>query len=294
VVALADGQAEIRADTSAALLIGDDTDFMWVREGPHWWGAPEIRTTDIPRSGADGSTLGRDLLGKHVTTLQVTILGDDESDVGDKIDAWKAACAHTPEGLIAVRANLLGRTRVRYGRFRIPGEADAALARNGYVAIGSAQFEVLDSRTYGDTAHTAVTGRVQEGSGFTPPFTPPFTLGASVGGTVDAFNAGNTTAPWTARLDGPLTYPTVTHLESGQRLSLALTANGGIDLAAGQWIDLDSTNRSVLLNGTADRRTQLTIDSTWWELAPGSNTFELSADTGTGTLTVSWRDVYVS
>jgi hypothetical protein len=298
--AITDGQLEI----AGTLVIGDGTDYRLPLGGIQWWSAPETRTGDIARSGANGYVPGRDLLGKDTLTVQVMILADSEAELGTKIDAWKAACARTADTTVAVRMSLLGQTRVRFGRFRIPGDVqldlwsldygdlDGCLAR--LRAHGSAQFEALDGRTYGDSQHTVVVGRTQPGSGFTPPFTPPFTPGASVGGSVDVTNGGNASAPWTARLDGPLTYPEITHTESGRKLSLDLTANGGVDLAAGEWLDLDSSRRSILLDGSADRRTQLTSDSMWWELDPGVNTFTLDADAGAGTLTVTWRDAWLS
>jgi len=298
---ITNGQLEI----NGVLVVGDNTNYRLPADFVQWWAAPEVRTSDVARSGANGYVAGRDLLGKHVTHLTVLIIGNSESELGDRIETWKAACASTPDTLVALRSNLLGRTRVRFGRWRIPGDVTVdqwtrdygdldpsrcAVAR----AYGHAQFEALDALTYGDVVHSLTTARTVSGTGFTPPFTVPFTLGAAVAGAMTITNAGSAPAPWTGRLDGPLTYPEISHAESGRRLSLAFTANGGIDLAAGQWIDLDSTHRSVLLNGVADRRTQLTVDSEWWQLDPGDNTFQLDADAGTGTLTVTWRDGYYS
>jgi hypothetical protein len=298
--AITDGQLEI----AGTLVIGDGTDYRLPLGGIQWWSAPEIRSNDIARSGATGYVPGRDLLGKDTLTVQVMILADSEPELGTKIDAWKAACASTADSTVPVRMSLLGQTRVRFGRFRIPGDVqldlwsldygdlDGCLAR--LRAHGSAQFEALDGRTYGDAQQMVVVGRTQPGSGFSPPFTPPFTPGASVGGAVDVTNGGNAAGPWTARLDGPLTYPEITHTESGRKLSLDLTANGGVDLATGEWLAFDSSRRSILLDGSADRRTQLTSDSMWWELDPGVNTFTLDADAGAGTLTVTWRDAWLS
>lgn len=290
---LSDGQAELRADDTDALVIGDGTIFAWHEDGPDWWSSTEIRTTDQPRSNANGSTPGRDLLGKHATILIVNVLADSEEAAGDAIDQWKAATAYAPYTLATVRLRALGRTRRRVGRFR-KSDANAALARKGFVVACSTLFEALDGRTYGDTLNTATTTRVSPGSGFVAPFTPPFTLGASTPGTATITNAGKASAPWTARLDGPLDGIVIEHLQSGRRLDLSLTANGGVTLGAGDFLELDSDARSVLFNGAADRRNVLTIDSSWWELDPGDNSFVLNANTGSGTLTVNARDVFYS
>lgn len=289
-------QVEIRADTDAALVIGRGTAFEWAEDGPTWWNPIEVTTNDEKRSGAHGYTPGIDYRGKHVATLIVTILGESRADIAEKIDAWKAACA-IAEGdeLVAVRARLLvGETRVRFGRFRIPGAVNAAAAAENFTAIGSAQFEVLDGLTYSDTERSLVTGRVVPGAGIELPAELPWELPESAAGSVNAVNAGTAPGYWRARLTGPLEQPVLDHLESGTRL--ALTANGGVNLAPGQFLDIDSRRRTVLLNGTADRQSQLAVPppDRWGGLAVGDNTFRLSADDGAGTLSVFWRDAYHS
>lgn len=285
-------QAEIRAGDAAALVVGPGTSYQWVAGGPRWWAAPELRTSDQERANTDGYVAGRDLLGRHVTTLQVTLLGDDQADLATKIAAWKQACARSSDSLVALRTSFLGQTRVRYGRFRIPGEVDAALALIGNVAVGSAQFEVLDARTYGDDEYQAMTGRELPGTGFSPPFEVPFTLGASVSGFVDLVNAGDLATRWTARADGPFTNLEIRHTDLDRRLRL--NANGGVDLAAGDWLDFSSDDESILLNGVADRRVHLSLDSRWFQLEPGSNDIQVVADAGGGTVTFTWRSAYTS
>lgn len=290
---LRNGQAELRAGSSAALVVGDGTSFNWVAEGPSWWGGPEVLSSNQKRSGADGYVAGRYLLGKHVTTIQVNIFASSESDAGDKIDQWKTACASTPDDPVTIRFNALGRTRRRYGYFIEAGDVNAAFARYGdHWLIGSAQFEVLDSRTFGDDVHTAGTGRAIEGPGVVLPVTLPLTLPAGSTGTVALVNAGNAPTPWTARIDGPLNNFTLNHLEFGQRL--AFTANGGLTLDTGEWVDLDSDGNSVLFAGTADRRPQLTLDSKWWELGVGTNSIRVAADSGAGFVTFTWGDCFLS
>lgn len=293
VATLADGQIELSADTDAALVVGPGTAYRYPPDWVAWWGSPEVRTFDQARSNTDGYQFGRDLYGKHGTPLLVQILGDDASDLGDKIDAWKAATALSVADL-TIRANLLGRTRRRIGRFRNPGDATSRgrVTTGGFVMNAAARFETSDALTYGDDEHTATVGREVPGSGFTPPFTVPFTLGASTSGAVDVVHAGNAPAPWTARIDGPMTGFTIHHVEFDRRL--AFTANGGVDLDDGQWLELDSRRGTALLNGSGGRLDRLTLDSNWWDLGPGSNTFHLAANSGAGLLTISWRDAYLS
>lgn len=293
---LTDGQVELRSDTDQALVVGPGTSYRFTIDWLNWWSAAPVRTSDVERGGVNGVLAGRDLLGAHSTIVQVQIIGDTADDLADKIDAWKAATQSSTDDFVTIRANLLGRTRRRIGRFRVPGEiiTRGRVTTGGHVVNGSTQFVAFDGITYGDTQAQAITTRELPGAGFSVPFTPPFSLAASSGGSVSIMNGGNRNAPWTARLDGPLQYPEIVHTQTGRRLFLALEANGGVDLQAGQWLELDSNARSVLLNGTADRRSNLTVDSTWWELLPGSNDFTLRADDGTGSLTITTRDAWLS
>lgn len=301
-VALDNGQIEIGED---GLVVGLGTDYTVGDDFFAWWGAPRVRTSDIPFASMDGALPGRDLLDPHMTNVVVEILADTEEEMGDKIDDWKNACRVRSDSLVRLRCRAFGRTRRRYGRFRIPGEVIVSgwsLVGNSpiggpgerLVARGSAQFAALDTFTLGDDLRTGTTGRELPGAGFLVPFLVPFTLPAGTTGGITITNEGNRAAPWTARLDGPITYPEVSHTQSGLRLYLSLDANGGIDIPAGQWIDFDSQARSVLINGTADARSRLTIDSEWWDLPPGPNDFILRADAGTGTLTVSAYDAFHS
>ncbi len=292
---LARNQVELRADTPDALVIGPATSYQWVREGPRWWASAQIRDFDEDRAGAHGVTPGRDLRGTHAATIQVQITAATQAELADRIDAWKAATAIESDELLAVRARLLDdETRVRFGRFRVGGEIDAKDGPRGHYAIGSAQFVTLDGLTYSDTEQAASTTRVLPGEGVELPAELPIEFPASATGALSIVNAGTAPGFWRARLSAPLSQPVIEHLESGRRL--ALTANGGVNLTGGQFLDLDSRSRSVLLNGTADRRSQLAVPppERWAVLARGTNTFRLTATDGDGLLTVFGRHAYHS
>lgn len=109
------------------------------------------------------------------------------------------------------------------------------------------------------------------------------------GGRINADNAGNFAAPLVMRLDGALVNPKIT-LNSGTDSEQVLELNTSI--TASQFIVLDSSSRTVMLNGTQSRYYEL-VESDWFDLAPGSNEVSLNADSGTGTLSISWRSTFV-
>jgi len=299
---ITDGQMEI----AGSLIVGTGTPYVLPEDWIQWWTAPQVRNSDVPRSSSSGFVFGRDLLGSQITTIAVSIIAQNEADLGTKIDAWKAACASTTDTTVTLRANLLGRTRLRLGRFRIPGDVhvDQWARQVGGVAsvdetcwaYGSSQFEAVDPRTFGDVLNVVQTTRSQPGAGITLPVTLPFTLPGSSGGALSIFNAGNSPAPWTARFDGPLTAPRIGHVQSGSFLDLSANnpLTSGLVLGSGQWVDLVMSSRAVLFMSTADFRTSLTTQSSWFELAPGTNTITFDAAAGSGTFTIGAYDAFYS
>lgn len=251
-----------------------------------------IGSTDQPRTRAHGVVPGLDFTGGLTIECELLLPGIRDAVARElELRALETALVPQVEGELPLTIELPGRDAMRVNCRRRRSKLDVNRER---VAFGTArpavQFFASDPLLYSDTEHSAVTTRQLPGAGFDVPFTPPFTLGASTGGAVSAPNVGTADAPWTARLDGPLTNPQIRHVESGRYLNFA--ASGGLDIGVGQWLDLSSANESALLLGTADRWINLTLDSQWFDLQPGPNTIELTATTGTGTMTFSWRDAW--
>jgi hypothetical protein len=297
--AITNGQLEI----AGSLIVGDGTEFRLPQDWVQWWHAPDVRTSDIPRTSAAGFVFGRDLLNKQVTTISVLILGASEDELASNIDQWKTACQSTSDSLVTIRSNLLGRTRQRFGRFRVPGDvtvdywsrdhgdldpSGCAMAR----AYGNAQFEAVDPHTYGDVINTYQTTIASPGAGVTMPFTLPITLPVSTTGSINFVNNGDAPTVWSGRFDGPITNPRITHVQSGAYLDFS--ANDGLNLVSGQWVDLNLYRRLVLFNGTADYRTKLTVQSQWFDLDPGTNTSTFNATAGSGTFTIGAYDAFYS
>ena len=77
------------------------------------------------------------------------------------------------------------------------------------------------------------------------------------------------------RISGPVDGPRLRNETTGHELALDIT------LVSGEWVDLDSKNRTVLLQGTANRYSTLTTPE-WWELQPGANQLRFTAADPTG------------
>lgn len=277
------GQWQIRE-----LLLGPGTSYRIRRPGTTPHAFPDITSDDIPWDQAHGVHASADWAGGRRVPLKVGIMPGNRADALSALRDLQAAWAPSQQDIeIAWRDDL--------GTFRYVGRPRLADPNEDLVSAGIVEVDCrfLATNPFYESAteSTASTGRTLPGTGFTPPFTPPFTLGASTAGTVRATNDGSVNAPWSGRLDGPLVNPVLTNLSTGDRLDFR--ANGGLSLAAGEYVDLASDGRSVLLAGTADRRLTLGLDSRWWDFSPGDTDIELTADSGAGTFTVRWRSAWI-
>lgn len=126
--------------------------------------------------------------------------------------------------------------------------------------------------------------------GLTLPVTVPGVLN---GGSLDLVNSGTADAGMTVRIDGPATEPRlVLRRPDGSVQSLRFS----IDLAAGQWLEIDSTSYLALLNGLAssNQRGNAIWDLDPYPLQPGVNTLRfLSGDyNASSQLTVTHRSAW--
>jgi hypothetical protein len=139
------------------------------------------------------------------------------------------------------------------------------------------------------------------GGGMVTPFTVPFTLHSSPppGGGY-AFNGGSFLSPPVVVLTGPASGPTITNASTGQTVSWSsLTLNTG-DVFA-----IDFLNRQGYINPTTVSTSPgfpsvggtywpSDLTSSWWQLAPGSNTLQYGGSIGSGsTATAYWHDSYI-
>lgn len=281
---VADWNVEIRGT-----LLGPGT--VWRIGGLDSWSGRSVRSDDTPRGASHGSVLGRDLINSDARILRVnTGNGRGTVTVAELVtrrDQLRKLWA-TESVDVAIAYQLGSQKRLRYGRTRAIDIDESNLAVGHMTA--TCEFVDGDGIEYSATESSASTPPDAPGAGFTPPFTPPFSLPAGTVGVVTLTNLGAVPAPWRARITGPTSPgapPVITHLGTGERLDFS--ANGGLEVPASQWVDLNSRDRSVLLNSNADRRLNLNNYSTWFSLAPGDNPIRF---TGSGTLELFWRHTW--
>lgn len=283
----ADLQAEFRA-----LLFSQTSGIALESPGPEGLlGLADYRISDEFRPQAHGLIpTGPDWFGGISVRMPFYISGSTAAQIIGRRD--QLATAFTPsvggdlEPFVMQVAGALYRWNVRPARFSA-GTHDTL--KYGYLRAAG-ELRVLDPYRYANGEQTGSTGLASTSGGLTYPSTFPLTYGTVSSGSVICTNTGTAPARLTGRitaLSGGLTSPRATLIDTGEVLAF-----DGLVLAAGQWLDLDWLDRTVLLNGTASRSSALTRPlSSWFTLAPGANTVQLSGG-GNGLLELAWRSAW--
>jgi hypothetical protein len=105
-------------------------------------------------------------------------------------------------------------------------------------------------------------------------------------GVVTADNVGTFGAPWSVTFTGPVTNPRIENQLTGDTLEFTGTVPGGSSLTVG------SLNRTVQLDGVS-RYQWLDVRSQWFDLEPGSTQVRITAESGTGQATLTFRSTWI-
>lgn len=246
---------------------------------------PDITEEVDPLPDGDGDYLGMARERGAVIVVEAVMTAPTRLGLRNRERALRAAFAGGPD---LWRLRLVGRegdpedlerdVRVSAnGPFRAPddGGSPAGVGKPFQVALRSPS-----STWRGITDQSATVEPAADVGGFSYPYSYPYSYGGT-GGTGDAVVNGGDAPSWPLlRLYGPITLPIVENLTLGRGLYFATT------LAAGDFLEIDTEARTVLMNGVvgASRYGLLNAAaSSWWPLEPGTNAIRLRAqafDTG--------------
>lgn len=225
---------------------------------------------------------GGDWARSSLIEIDLLHTSNDPATVEQAAARLREACAPQTDGsLVDLTVDLPSGVFVVYGR-PLPPEVSTASHDLGQGRARFA-FEMTDPLRYGAIGKSAsVTVAASASGGMDTPMDTPMVTAAGSGGTGDVTvtNDGSADAPWKAFLTGPLTTPRL--ILGGKTITL----DGAI--ATGSTALVDSRDGSVLVDGAP--QPWVTVDSTWWEIPPGSSTFSFRAAAGTGTALLAWRD----
>ena len=258
---------------------------------------PEIRQGDVNRGQRDGALPGLNLVGSRTVgvTYQIT-----RSSVTTEAALAAVTAAHqnvadpsticmmagdylrqkagigTAKPVYSAMIQLPNRTDplIFFGRpvrFRAPIDTDF---QHGRVNINT-EWSCPDGLLYDNTIISGQCGLPNPTSGATFPATFDLTFGASSGGSFQMDNTGAyPTAPFFT-ITGPVAYPIITNQTTGERIKL------NIVLGATDKLGIDCQSGTVTLNGSANRNNAVGISTTFFQLAPGTNTIGFASSDST-------------
>lgn len=252
---------------------------------------PDMISSDQRRLRRHGLHPGDDWYEGREVTIPIEVTADSTATWEANLQALKTAMAVDPERddvedpLVFQIPGIAGGRKVRINaRPRgLTGELNIEWFYE--IPIVRARFFSTKPWIY-DNTETEVTSPILAGSssGITWPITWPIVWGTVTASSFTATNDGTNRAEFVATIPGPVTNPVIQHLDRGLELAFAIT------LEAGQFLEVDTENRTVLLNGEANR--YYVKSGTWFNLSPGDNTLAYRADSGSSDLVITYRSTW--
>lgn len=252
---------------------------------------PDMISSDQRRLRRHGLHPGDDYYEGREVVIPIEVTGDDTADWEANLQAMKTAFQVDPErdeteeplvfqvpGIASGRkARILARPRGLEGDLNTEWFYEIPIVR--------ARFYSTKPWIY-DNTETTVTSPILAGtsSGITWPLTWPLVWGTVTASTFTATNDGTARAEFVATIPGPVVNPVIQHVDRGVELAFNITVD------AGNYLEVDTEARTVMLNGTANR--YYTKSGTWFNLSPGDNTLSYRADSGSSNLSIVYRSTW--
>lgn len=250
-------------------------------------GYPEIRESVDPRPGADGTIDTTRLFGGRAVTAQLVVLSPAALD---RVRGWlhpsrRPWLVYTPDGLPERQLQL------RVAQHAAPL---AQMSSRGRIDV-SVQWRAPSGRAVSAEEHGGAASPSMDNDGRSYPRSYPLAYPESSGqGTVVVRNDGNVDSDPVLRIYGPCTAPRVANETTGHTLAFS----AALVVADGDYLELDASARTALINGLAGQSVYRHLDfsaSSWWPLVPGLNKVRYfpAVWAQPSRAEIFWRDAYL-
>ncbi len=249
------------------------------------FGFPSVRVNVKDRGSMHGADLSSYLYGRRAFVVELTIIGTSKTDYETKRRALEEACdiynGTTTLTIYTKSGMVLQSTVIVSDTVDMPYE-------KGTMIFSEARLEMTAPYPFikGYSTESKMVS-IWAGGGFAIPFEVPMDMsaGASVVDTVT--NNGNAIAFPILILNGKLEDAVIINESTGDEMNI------DYNLTNGNYIEIDTYNRTALLNGVTNVRQYLSGD--WIKLVSGENNIKLSATSfdSAGNILVSWKDSYL-
>lgn len=250
---------------------------------------PATRVNSHNLAGTDGTYLSNMFFGERRITINGVLRNSCADDHQEARNELVEACRHDKGSNGQLVPKVLTLTANDDAQYQLDVQV---------VGVSMPHVNPLWSRFQLDIlAHNYLIESVQETTtsvtlntegGFTIPFLIPFTLSEGSSGAATVTNTGNATSFPVVKLIGPLTNPRIENSTADRYMSLQFT------IPAGQYVEIDMLNRTVLQGGITNRLSTVTSGSNFWGLLPGANTIRLYSALSSegGSAQVIWRSAW--
>lgn len=271
--------------------VTDDAGVDWRLTGVDGWQTSGgIRTSRVNRPGRSGQLRGPQYKGERFINLSGIAVAPDAATLAAAGDQF-GALLNDGTGLFTLTgfdASGIAKTA------QVELNAESKFSKqSATVADWQLQMAAPDARRYAvNAASPQSCGLRATSGGLVFPLVFPLDFGPGVtGGQMVVTNGGRIATLPTWTITGPVTNPVIINTATSEQLALT---NGTLFVAAGQQLILDTDARTVMLQGTASRRSSLATGSSWFSLKPGDNqiAFLASDFDPAAQLTATWRDAY--
>ena len=256
---------------------------------------PEVRAVTEARTDDDGERDTTQLFGARACSIELLVTEAArtfEDDIARYLHP-RVRPYLVVEDTGWSQARRLG---LRSDQFSAPLGVDLPLRDGRRVQV---QWRCPDGVWEADALSSAtVNADVDATTGLSLPFSLPVALAATqASGAATVSNVGAVPAHFTARLYGPCTDPSLRNETTGEEITFA----GGLVLAAGDYIEIDTRDRTAYLtvNGSSSRVDRLGFldwaASSWWQLEPGINQIRYapSATSAGAAAVIEWRSQWL-
>ena len=281
-------EARLEEPSLGTLLLDEDNGFI-VQAVERT--TPEPRQSSTPRVDADGEDDQTSRFGAAAVTVDLHVCAGPTGTVQQLTDRLRAYCAPARRPYLIYRPTdddderrilLSSGQAPTVLRYRTHMQARATWRAPDGVAEAAEAAEVSLNATA--TVELGVSFPLTFDVGF--PGTP--TIGAST-----LTNNGTVAVAPTIRIYGPCTDPRIANETVGRALIF-----DGLDIAAGDYVDIDVKARTVRLNSEPAQSHYNQLDfaqSRWWALEPGTNEVRFYPVTAGDACVaeIRWRDAWL-
>jgi hypothetical protein len=280
-----------RDDGQQIALDYDSEDNGWY-VGRYDMGVPVARQVVSDRPSMDGTDNRTRHVGGRNVILGLTLAGANRQAMLDSLAPFM-----DPGQVVTLIAKTERWDAYRRLRVKPVSGPDATWDNPGLLAV-TVGFQSVGSPFFTGELHQSTAFPTDTLPGRTYPRSYPRAYPTSAGtGPALLYNQGSRAAEWTARIFGPAYGPRLIHAGSGRQVVF----DDALHIESGDYLTVDSTDRTALLNGLTDASRYEFLDfaetdSGWFKLEPGQNLMRFVGAAGTiapAQAEITFRDTYL-